>query len=240
MHPPYDRKERSIVNILIIEDDQQIRSFLSYILEKEGYHPEMAATGKEGLQLLKEKEFQLILLDLGLPDLDGMQVIEKVRAASNLPILVISARDQDHEKADALDLGADDYLTKPFSTTELLARIRTALRHAQNENKTQAALVKSVQGLTIDLDSHRVFVNEKEIHLTPLEFSLLACLFEQIGKVYTTQAILQKVYGAQYGSDTRALRTLMASLRRKIEPQPAKPRYILTEIGVGYRLNDHA
>jgi two-component system KDP operon response regulator KdpE len=177
----------------------------------------------------------VILLDLGLPDIDGMDLITKIRSRwDTTPILVISARDQDEEKAAALDLGADDYLTKPFSSTELLARIRTALRHCPAAGKPAG----KVGELILDRNQHRALLGSREIHLTPLEYKLLETFFESPGKVLTTQMIIQSVYGIQYAQDTRALRTLMAGLRRKIEPDPGHPRYILTEIGVGYRLAD--
>jgi two-component system KDP operon response regulator KdpE len=180
-----------------------------------------------------------MLLDLGLPDLDGVEVIKKVREWSEMPIIVVSARDQDKEKAAALDLGADDYLTKPFSATELLARIRVALRHLSRQNSGyRAQNVFQVGGLRIDLDKRLLYVDGQETHVTPMEYNLLALLFKNIGKVLTTKQILQEIWGVGYGSDTQALRTLMAGLRRKIEKNPAKPRYILTEIGVGYRLVD--
>ncbi|MPM90312.1 KDP operon transcriptional regulatory protein KdpE [bioreactor metagenome] len=179
-----------------------------------------------------------MVLDLGLPDFDGMEVIKKVREWSTLPIIVVSARDQDKEKAAALDSGADDYLTKPFSATELLARIRVALRHLYQEGRGRNSPILCVDQLSIDLVKRLVFLNDIPIHLTPLEYSLLALLFNNVGKVLTTKYIINELYGVGYGTDTQALRALMAGLRRKIEENPAKPRYILTEIGVGYRLVD--
>ena len=170
--------------------------------------------------------------------MDGMEVIRKVREWSDVPIIVVSARDQDREKAAALDAGADDYLTKPFSATELMARIRVALRHLSQMSKMQVRPILSVGELTMDLEKHLVSLKGELLHLTPLEYSLLSLLFKNMGKVLTTQAILKEIYGVGYGTDTQALRALMAGLRRKIEEVPAKPRYILTEIGVGYRLVD--
>ena len=167
-----------------------------------------------------------------------MEVIKKVREWSEVPIIVVSARDQDKEKAAALDAGADDYLTKPFSATELMARIRVALRHANKTVRTQIQPVLSVGELAIDLEKRQVTKNGEPLHLTPLEYSLLSLLFKNMGKVLTTQYILKEVYGVGYGTDTQALRALMAGLRRKLEAVPAKPRYILTEIGVGYRMTD--
>lgn len=222
-------------DILVIEDDKQIQIFLKYVLEKEHYACQQAETGEQALTRLEDRPADVILLDLGLPDIDGMDLITKIRSRwDTTPILVISARDQDEEKAAALDLGADDYLTKPFSSTELLARIRTALRHCPAAGKPAG----KVGELTLDRNHHRALLGSREIHLTPLEYKLLETFFESPGKVLTTQMIIQSVYGIQYAQDTRALRTLMAGLRRKIEPDPGHPRYILTEVGVGYRLAD--
>ena len=179
-----------------------------------------------------------MLLDLGLPDFDGMEVIKKVRAWSEMPIIVVSARDQDKEKAAALDIGADDYLTKPFSATELMARVRVALRHLNKTKDSKGTAILTVKGLTIDLEKRLVYLENSELHTTPLEYALLALFFKNIGKVLTTKYILKEIYGVGYGTDTQALRALMAGLRRKIEQSPTKPRYILTEIGVGYRLVD--
>lgn len=222
-------------DILVIEDDKQIQIFLKYVLEKEHYACQQAETGEQALTRLEDRPADVILLDLGLPDIDGMDLITKIRSRwDTTPILVISARDQDEEKAAALDMGADDYLTKPFSSTELLARIRTALRHCPAAGKPAG----KVGELALDRNHHRAVLGSREIHLTPLEYKLLETFFESPGKVLTTQMIIQSVYGIQYVQDTRALRTLMAGLRRKIEPDPGHPRYILTEIGVGYRLAD--
>ena len=224
--------------ILVVEDNTQIRNFISYILEQEGFHYIAVGTAQNALSELVTQHIDLMLLDLGLPDHDGMEVIAKVREWSEVPIIVVSARDQDREKAAALDAGADDYLTKPFSATELLARIRVAIRHLRKSTRSQSQPVLSVGDLVLDLDKHQAFLHGEPIHLTPMEYSLLSLLFKNMGKVLTTQYILKEVYGIGYGTDTQALRTLMASLRRKIEQIPAKPRYILTEIGVGYRLAD--
>lgn len=223
-------------SILVVEDDRQIQTFLKFVLEKENYICFQAESGTSGLEILSRESLDVILLDLGLPDLDGMILIQKIRQDSDIPILVISARDQDEEKASALDLGADDYLTKPFSATELLARIRTAIRHSQPRQKNSPAF--KAGNLELNTESHKVSLNGKEIHLTPLEFKLLETFFMNPGKVLTAQMIIQNVYGIHYSQDTRALRTLMAGLRRKIEPDPGHPIYILTEIGVGYRLAD--
>ena len=225
--------------ILVVEDDKQIQNFIGYSLETAGFTPIVTETGAEALRRLESDRIDLVLLDLGLPDFDGTEIIIKLRDdESDMPIIVVSARDQDKEKAAALDLGADDYLTKPFSATELLARIRVALRHLyrQSTNTEQTAL--RVGALEIDFDKRLMHLNGEPIHLTPLEYNLLSLLFRNMGKVLTTKYILKELYGLNYGSDTQALRALMAGLRRKIEENPSKPRHIMTEIGVGYRLVD--
>lgn len=224
--------------ILLIEDDTQIRNFISYALQQEGFTVQDAKTAQQGLTILVSQKIDVLLLDMGLPDSDGMDVIQKVRSWSDLPIIVVSARDQDKEKAAALDAGADDYLTKPFSATELMARIRVAIRHLNKTTRSQGQPEISVGELSINLEKRLVFLSGTAVHLTPMEYSLLSLLFKNIGKVLTTQYILKEVYGISYRTDTQALRALMAALRRKIEPIPAKPRYIMTEIGVGYRLVD--
>lgn len=225
-------------NILIVEDDPQIRNFIAYALKSEGFSYRTSQNGTNALSLLVSEKIDLLLLDLGLPDMDGKEIIGKVREWSDMPILVVSARDQDREKVAALDKGADDYLTKPFSSAELMARIRVALRHIKRLNRGNENTILKVEELQIELDKRIVRLEGEEIHLTPMEYSLLALFFKNIGKVLTTSYILKEVWGVDYGSDTQALRTLMAALRRKIEKNPAKPRYIMTEVGVGYRLID--
>lgn len=224
--------------ILVVEDDKQIQSFIGYSLEMAGFAYTAVSTGENALSHLVSEPMDLMLLDLGLPDLDGIEVIKKVRQWSEIPIIVVSARDQDKDKAAALDLGADDYLTKPFSATELLARIRVAFRHLYRQSSNNEQAVRAVGHLKIDLEKHLVYLEDNELHVTPLEYSLLSLLFRNMGKVLTTQNILREIYGLHYGNDTQALRALMAGLRRKIEQNPSKPRYIMTEIGVGYRLVD--
>ncbi len=226
------------IKILVVEDDAQIRNFICYSLHTEGYEYLTAQNGKSAMNTLVSEQIDLMLLDLGLPDIDGIEIIQKVREWSEVPIIIVSARDQDKEKAHALDLGADDYLTKPFSATELLARIRVALRHLYRQSGNKMQSVFSIGELSINLEKHTVTLGENDIHTTPMEYSLLSLLFKNQGKVLTTATILREIYGAGYGNDTQALRALMAGLRRKIEISPAKPRYIMTEIGVGYRLAD--
>lgn len=222
--------------ILVVEDDKQIQNFISYSLETAGFPYIAVSTGENALNRLVSEPIDLMLLDLGLPDVDGMDVIKKVREWSQMPIIVVSARDQDKDKAAALDLGADDYLTKPFSATELLARIRVSIRHLYWQGANREQTSRQVGALKIDFDKHLTYLDGAEIHITPLEYSLLSLLFHNMGKVLTTKHILREIYGLNYGSDTQALRTLMAGLRRKVEKNPSKPRYIMTEIGVGYRL----
>ena len=224
--------------ILIVEADAQIRNFIAYTLKQEGFTYQTARTAQEAMSILVSQNVDLMLLDLGLPDFDGMEVIEKVRSWSEIPIVIVSARDQDKDKAAALDAGADDYLTKPFSAMELMARIRVAIRHLRKTTQSQMCPILSVGELVMDLEKRQVFLKGEALHVTPLEYSLLSLFFKNMGKVLTTQYILKEIYGVGYGTDTQALRALMAGLRRKIEPVPAKPRYILTEIGVGYRLVD--
>ena len=224
--------------ILIVEDDAQIRNFIAYTLKQEGFTYQTARTAQEAMSILVSQNVDLMLLDLGLPDFDGMEVIEKVRSWSEIPIVIVSARDQDKDKAAALDAGADDYLTKPFSAMELMARIRVAIRHLRKTTQSQMCPILSVGELVMDLEKRQVFLKGEALHVTPLEYSLLSLFFKNMGKVLTTQYILKEIYGVGYGTYTQALRALMAGLRRKIEPVPAKPRYILTEIGVGYRLVD--
>ena len=223
-------------HILVVEDDTQIRSFICFTLEAETYICHTAATAEEAIHLLAAEPTDLMLLDLGLPDLDGTEVIRRLRTWSEMPVIVVSARDQDKEKVAVLDLGADDYLTKPFSASELLARIRVALRHMYKQSGAKANPVYQAGELRLDAEKRKVYLGESEIHVTPMEYALLLLLFKNQGKVLTTSVILREIWGAGYGQDTQALRTLTAGLRRKIEKNPAKPRYILTEIGVGYRL----
>lgn len=224
--------------ILIVEDDKQIQKFIEYALQTDQFSYVAVETGQSALDILVSKPIDLIILDLGLPDLDGIEIIQKVREWSQIPIIVVSARDQDKEKVNALDIGADDYLTKPFSANELLARIRVAIRHLNRQKSVSTSSSPQVGKLKIDFDKHLTYLNECEIHLTPLEYNLLSLLFKNIGKVLTTQYILKELYGIYYGNDTQALRALMSGLRRKIEENPSKPRYIMTEIGIGYRLVD--
>ena len=224
--------------ILVVEDDTQILNFICYAVKNEGFDYIAANNAQTALSKLVSERADIMLLDLGLPDLDGVEVIKKVREWSDMPIIVVSARDQDKEKAAALDSGADDYLTKPFSAIELMARIRVSLRHLRKQKNDGMHAVFMVGGLRMDIDKHLVSLDGVDVHLTPMEYNLLSLLFKNMGKVLTTGIIIREIWGVGYGTDTQALRALMAGLRRKIEQNPAKPRYIMTEIGVGYRLVD--
>lgn len=228
----------SEIKILVIEDDIQIQKFISYLLKKEQFQYICSNNANNALNIFSSEKIDLIVLDLGLPDMDGIDLIKKIREWSEIPIVVVSARDQDKEKVLALDSGADDYLTKPFSANELMARVRVALRHYSKNNISPILKKYTIGELTIDFDKRLVFINDDTVHLTPMEYTLLSLLFKNIGKVLTTKYIIHEIWGIGYGTDTQVLRTLMAGLRRKIEKNPAKPKYILTEIGVGYRLID--
>ncbi len=224
--------------ILVVEDDLQIRNFIVYSLKNEGYNSKIATTGAQAMNILVSETIDLVILDLGLPDIDGLEVLQRLREWSEIPVIIVSARDQDKEKAFALDMGADDYLTKPFSSTELLARIRVAIRHMNRRDKLKKQSVLQVKALKIDLEKRLVYLNDREVHMTPMEYTLLSLLMKNRGKVVTTAAIIKELWGPGYGQDTQALRTLMAGLRRKVEENPAKPQYIMTEIGVGYRMTE--
>ncbi|EMF0287356.1 response regulator transcription factor [Enterococcus hirae] len=222
--------------ILLIEDDPNITDFMEVVFEREQYRLTVAANGMEALTALQAETFDVILLDLGLPDIDGMDLLKILRKRMDLPIVVISARKDENEKVAALDLGADDYVTKPFGTNELLARIRTALRH--KKTKEEQALIVVNNALKIDFDKQLVYKNDQEIHLTKNEYRLLKCLFEQIGKVVTYQTLMTQVWGP-YSEDSQILRVNMSNIRKKIETNTLKPEYIITEISVGYRLRDY-
>ena len=220
--------------ILLIEDELPIRKFLAASLASAGYLFDEATTGKEGLRHASQKPPDLVILDLGLPDMDGQEVLKQLREWFTSPVIVLSARDQEQQKVMALDSGADDYLTKPFSTVELLARIRVALRHSARGDETNSTVLERGD-LKIDLSARSVFAQNKEVHLTPIEFKLLASLARHPGKVLTHQQLLKEVWGPHQIDETHYLRVFMTSLRRKLESDPARPRYLLTEQGVGYR-----
>ncbi len=226
--------------LLLIEDEKPIRNFLKASLSTQGYRLLEVETGREGVAMAASHVPDLILLDLGLPDMDGLIAIKEIRSWSAIPIIVISARGQERDKVAALDAGADDYLTKPFGTGELLARIRVAMRHgaAIPAKTAQEVNVFEVGDLRVDLEARRVFLGEEEIHLTPIEYKLLVVMAKHSGKVLTHNFLLREVWGPGSGDQNHYVRIYMAGLRRKIEKEPAKPRYIFTEVGVGYRLAD--
>ncbi len=219
--------------ILIIEDELPIRRFLRASLTNEGYRFNEAASGEEGLRVASSQPPDLVILDLGLPDIDGQEVLRRLREWFTAPIIVLSARDQEVQKIKALDGGADDYVTKPFGIGELLARMRTAIRHA-NRIDPESSLV-SVGDLRVDLAAHRVFRGDAEVHLTPLEFKLLATLIRHSGKVLTHRFLLREVWGPQDSQENHYIRVFVAGLRRKLEDDSTRPRFILTEQGIGYR-----
>lgn len=220
-------------HILIIEDEQPIRRFLRASLSSEGYLITEADSGEDGLKKATRQPPDLVILDLGLPDLDGQEVLERLREWSSAPIIILSARDQESQKIRALDQGADDYLTKPFGVGELLARIRTALRHV-HRSVTESTVVE-IGDLRVDLTSRLVFRSDQEVHLTPLEYKLLVTLLKHQGKVLTHRFLLREVWGPQDSRENHYLRVFVNNLRKKLEQDSARPRYILTEQGVGYR-----
>ncbi|HQT25822.1 MAG TPA: two-component system response regulator KdpE [Burkholderiales bacterium] len=222
-------------SIILIEDEKQIRRFVRTSLEAEGYQVFEAETGKQGVIETATRKPDLVILDLGLPDMDGIEVIGKIREWSSLPVIILSARSEESEKIDALDAGADDYLTKPFGSGELLARIRVALRRQMLSPQGQGSVFE-IDGLSIDLAGHRVILNETEIHLTPIEYRLLSILAKHAGRVLTHRFLLKEVWGPSHVDDAHYLRIYMGQLRHKLEKEPANPRYLLTETGVGYRL----
>ena len=223
--------------VLIIEDELPMRRFLRTALSAHGFRVVEAGSLREAEQLATATPPGAILLDLGLPDGDGMVLLRRLREWTKTPVIVLSARDREDDKVLALDAGADDYLTKPFGTSELLARIRVALRHARDHGVAEDAVV-SVGPIRIDHARHEVMVDESTVHLTPIEFRLLSFLARHAGKVLTHRQLLKEVWGPQNAHHGEYLRVHMAALRRKIEADPARPRWLTTEAGVGYRLRD--
>jgi two-component system KDP operon response regulator KdpE len=222
--------------ILVIEDDAQIRRFLRTTLISSGYRLLEATTASEGLRQTSLNHPDLIVLDLGLPDLDGLEVTRRLREWTQTPIIIVSVREQERDKVAALDVGADDYLTKPFGTNELLARIRVALRHALRAIQGDEEPVFTVGGLQMDLTHRQVFVEGVEVHLSPIEYKLLTTLVRYAGKVVTRHQLLKEVWGPAYAGEDHYLRVYMGQLRHKLEADPTRPRYLITEPGVGYRL----
>ena len=225
--------------ILIVEDEQNISNFISTVLAANGYDVLIAETGAHALSMITSHCPDLIVLDLGLPDMDGMNILREVRSWSNLPVVVVSARTHEQDKVAVLDMGADDYIEKPFGTSELLARIRTAIRHTRTPlgNGSIAQSGKfTVRGLTVDYDKHHVLVDGVDVHLTLNEFKIVALLGKYAGKVLTYDFLIKEIWGPKAKADNQILRVNMANIRRKIEKNPADPQYIFTEIGVGYRM----
>jgi two-component system KDP operon response regulator KdpE len=235
MNPPTEEKPASQL-ILVIEDDSQIRRYLRAILTNEGYQLIEATTAQEGIKEVGLRHPDLIILDLGLPDRDGLEVTRDLREWTTIPIIVLTARSQEKDKVAALDIGADDYLTKPFGTNELLARLRVALRHAIRAVQGSDEPEFTVGDLRVDLAYRKVFVSEKEVHLTPMEYQLLLRLVQYAGKVVTGRQLLHDVWGPNYVDESHYLRIYMSQLRHKLEADPTRPRYLITEPGVGYRL----
>ncbi len=223
--------------ILVVEDDAPVRNLITTTLKTHDYRFIAAASGNDAVMETASHNPDMILLDLGLPDLDGVEVIRRIRSWSNTPIIVISARSEDNDKIDALDAGADDYLTKPFSVVELLARLRVTQRRLalmQNLNSEQASYHNGP--LRIDYASGCACIGEEELHLTPLEYRLLCLLARNTGKVLTHKFIMQNVWGSSWENDVGSLRVFMATLRRKLEKAPGSPQYIQTHVGIGYRM----
>jgi two-component system KDP operon response regulator KdpE len=224
--------------ILIVEDDETISNFISAILTANGYRVVKTPKGSQGVAMAASHSPDLVLLDLGLPDMDGVEVLKLLRAWSSIPVVVVSARGHERDKVEALDLGANDYITKPFGTAELLARIRNAIRLTQRVEKgARQETAISVGELEIDLEKRNVTLSGKDLHFTPIEYKIIVLLAKNIGKVLTHDFIMREVWGP-YTNEIQALRVNMANIRRKLEQNPAEPKYIVTEVGVGYRMMD--
>ncbi len=223
--------------ILVIEDDPQIRRFLRAALAAEDYQFHEAVTAAEGIAQAAARQPDLILLDLGLPDRDGLDVIREIRSWSQLPIVVLSARGQEKDKIAALDLGADDYVAKPFAVGELLARIRATLRRAAPVSPDAADPIIRFGNVQADFEKRQITVGGQEVHLTPNEYKLLQVLIKYAGRVVTQRQLLNEVWGPQHTEQSQYLRVYVAQLRRKLEQDPARPRYLQTEPGIGYRLS---
>ena len=226
------------ISVLVIEDEKSICDFISRTLEMNGYNVMTAFTGKDGLQAITSALPDLVLLDLGLPDMDGNDVIRETRKWSGMPIIVISARIQEKEKVEALDAGADDYITKPFGTSELLARIRTAMRHSNKMSAADTMMKRPyhAKDLKVDFDKRLITLEGQEIHLTRVEYKIVSFLAGNSGKVITYDALINQIWGPYAGDNNRILRVNMANIRRKLEKNPGEPEYIFTELGVGYRM----
>ncbi len=221
------------MHILVVDDERPIRRYLRTVLSAQGYTISEAANGQDALSMTAKEHPDLIVLDLGLPDFDGMEVIRRLREWTKTPIIVLSVREQEDDKVDALDAGADDYLTKPFGSEELFARLRVALRRL---TKADSEPVYHVDDLKVNLIERKVVLRGEDVSLTPTEYDLLRILVQNAGKVLTHNYLLDQVWGKNYEEEAHQLRVNMSNLRKKIEPDPSRPYYILTEPGVGYRL----
>ena len=225
--------------ILVVEDEKSIAHFISTVLNNNGYEAMQAVSGTEALSMISSHCPDLIIQDLGLPDMDGLEILRQLRNWSSLPVVVVSARSHEKDKVEALDLGADDYLTKPFGTDELLARVRTAIRHTRTASGNDEIAQKgtyTVGDLTIDYNKHQALVRGENVRLTLSEFRIVALLGKHAGKVLTYDYIIKELWGPRASGDNQILRVNMANIRRKIEKNPAEPEYLFTEVGVGYRL----
>ena len=228
--------------ILVVEDEKSIAHFISTVLANNGYEAMQARSGSEAISMISSHCPDLIILDLGLPDMDGLDILRQLRSWSSLPVVVVSARAHEKDKVTALDLGADDYLTKPFGTDELLARVRTAIRPTRTASGNDEIAQKgtyTVRELTIDYNKHQVLKNGQNVRLTLSEFRIVALLGKYAGKVLTYDFIIRELWGPRASGDNQILRVNMANIRRKIEKNPAEPEYLFTEVGVGYRLAEN-
>jgi len=226
---------------MIIEDEDAISNFIATTLKANTYAPLVARSASEALSMIPSHCPDLILLDLGLPDMDGIEILKKIREWSSTPVIVVSARGEESDKVEALDLGADDYIAKPFGTSELLARIRTALRHSmKNTSGTTTGDIFRTKGLMIDFDKRLISVDGKDVHLTQIEFKIVSLLAKSAGRVLTYDFIITELWGPYAVKDNQILRVNMANIRRKLEKNPASPEYIFTEVGVGYRMVDES
>ena len=227
-------------SVLVVEDEEPMRKFVRISLAANGYRVIEAKTGSEGPAQAVAHTPELVLLDLGLPDMDGIQIVKNLRAWNTEPIIIISARGQEESKVEALDTGADDYLTKPFGSAELLARIRVALRHAARARDVPSTVVAIGEDIRVDLVRRLVFLKDEEIHLTQTEYKLLVVLVKHAGMVMTHRHLLEQVWGPGHAQQMQYLRVYMTQLRHKLEKEPAQPRHLITETGVGYRLKVEA
>lgn len=228
----------SDIHILMIEDDKKIINFMSMALKARGYRLTIASTGNSGILSFCTNNPDIILLDLGLPDKDGIEIIKEIRKVSQIPILIVSAREQEKDKITALDAGANDYVTKPFAMGELLARVRVMERFIGREAVAPPESVFRFDYLTVDCDRRKIYLDDTEIHLTPIEYKLLQLLIANRGKVVTHRQISKEVWGYGETGDSKSIRVFMTSLRRKIEKDSSHPKFITTEIGVGYRFTE--